>query len=141
MEDSRGRAIVDKETLEAGQSTRTFRGRRFKVTFGTAAARIRAEREELPRGDEQGPGRLRAAVGPPPAADHERPGRLHVSARAGIVVTGTEVLSGIITDRNGPWLAERLRERGVQLAHVMIVGDRPRTCAPRWSSWRARAWT
>jgi len=40
-------------------------------------------------------------------------------------VTGTEVLSGIISDRNGPWLAERLRERGVQLAHVMIVGDRP----------------
>ena len=47
-----------------------------------------------------------------------------MSARAGIVVTGTEVLSGIIPDRNGPWLAERLRERGVQLAHVMIVGDR-----------------
>jgi cytoskeleton protein RodZ len=41
MEDSRGRAVVDKETLEAGQRTRTFRGRRFKVTFGTAAARIR----------------------------------------------------------------------------------------------------
>ncbi len=40
MEDSRGRAIVDKETLEPGQQTRTFRGRRFKVTFGTAAARI-----------------------------------------------------------------------------------------------------
>jgi nicotinamide-nucleotide amidase len=47
-----------------------------------------------------------------------------VSARAGIVVTGTEVLSGIIADRNGPWLSERLRERGVELAHVMIVGDR-----------------
>ena len=29
--------------------------------------------------------------------------------RAGIVVTGTEVLSGIISDRNGPWLSERLR--------------------------------
>ena len=41
MEDSRGRAVVDKRTLEAGQRTRTFRGRRFKVTFGTAAARIR----------------------------------------------------------------------------------------------------
>ncbi len=41
MENARGRAIVDKETLEAGQRTRTFRGRRFKVTFGTAAARIR----------------------------------------------------------------------------------------------------
>src|SRR5829696_2859391 len=83
------------------------------------------ERQELPGGHEQGPGRLRAALGPPSPADHERPGRLHVSARAGIVVTGTEVLSGIIPDRNGPWLAERLRERGVQLAHVMIVGDRP----------------
>jgi cytoskeletal protein RodZ len=41
MENARGRAVVDKETLEAGQRTKTFRGRRFKVTFGTAAARIR----------------------------------------------------------------------------------------------------
>ena len=48
-----------------------------------------------------------------------------MTPRAGIVVTGTEVLSGIIADRNGPWLSERLRERGVELAHVMIVGDRP----------------
>jgi nicotinamide-nucleotide amidase len=48
-----------------------------------------------------------------------------VSARAGIVVTGTEVLSGIVADRNGPWLSERLRERGVQLAHIDVVGDRP----------------
>jgi len=48
-----------------------------------------------------------------------------MSVRAGIVVTGTEVLSGIITDRNGPWLSERLRELGVDAAHIMIVGDRP----------------
>jgi nicotinamide-nucleotide amidase len=47
-----------------------------------------------------------------------------VTARAGIIVTGTEVLSGIIADRNGPWLSEQLRTRGVDLAHVMIVGDR-----------------
>ena len=47
-----------------------------------------------------------------------------MSARAGIVVTGTEVLTGIISDRNGPWLSERLRELGVELAHVAIVGDR-----------------
>jgi nicotinamide-nucleotide amidase len=47
-----------------------------------------------------------------------------MTPRAGIVITGTEVLSGIIADRNGPWLSERLRERGVELAHVMIVGDR-----------------
>jgi nicotinamide-nucleotide amidase len=47
-----------------------------------------------------------------------------VSARAGIVVTGTEVLSGRVTDRNGPWLADRLRELGVDLAFTAIVGDR-----------------
>jgi nicotinamide-nucleotide amidase len=48
-----------------------------------------------------------------------------VSARAGVVVTGTEVLSGIISDRNGPWLSERLREQGVECAQITIVGDRP----------------
>jgi nicotinamide-nucleotide amidase len=48
-----------------------------------------------------------------------------VSVRAGIVVTGTEVLSGRVADRNGPWLAERLLELGVELAYVTIVGDRP----------------
>jgi nicotinamide-nucleotide amidase len=48
-----------------------------------------------------------------------------VTVRAGIVVTGTEVLSGIIRDDNGPWLSERLRDRGVQLAHIMVVADRP----------------
>ncbi len=47
-----------------------------------------------------------------------------MSARAGIVVTGTEVLSGRVSDRNGPWLADRLRELGVDLAYVQIVGDR-----------------
>ncbi|HWW91348.1 MAG TPA: competence/damage-inducible protein A [Solirubrobacteraceae bacterium] len=48
-----------------------------------------------------------------------------MSARAGIVVTGTEVLTGRVSDRNGPWLAERLRELGVDLAFTSIVGDRP----------------
>jgi nicotinamide-nucleotide amidase len=47
-----------------------------------------------------------------------------VSARAGIVVTGTEVLSGRVRDRNGPWLADRLFELGVELAHITICGDR-----------------
>jgi nicotinamide-nucleotide amidase len=45
--------------------------------------------------------------------------------RAGILVTGTEVLTGIIADRNGPWLSERLREIGVDAAMIQIVGDRP----------------
>jgi nicotinamide-nucleotide amidase len=44
--------------------------------------------------------------------------------RAGIVVTGTEVLTGRVSDRNGPWLAERLLELGVELAHTTIVADR-----------------
>lgn len=48
-----------------------------------------------------------------------------MSARAGILVTGTEVLNGIIADRNGPWLSERLRELGVDVAQIAIVGDRP----------------
>jgi nicotinamide-nucleotide amidase len=47
-----------------------------------------------------------------------------VSLRAGILITGTEVLSGIISDRNGPWLSERLRERGVEAANILIVADR-----------------
>jgi nicotinamide-nucleotide amidase len=48
-----------------------------------------------------------------------------MSTRAGIVVTGTEVLAGRVSDRNGPWLAQRLRELGVDLAYTAIVGDRP----------------
>jgi nicotinamide-nucleotide amidase len=48
-----------------------------------------------------------------------------MSARAGVVVTGTEVLTGRVSDRNGPWLSERLRELGVEHAHTAIVGDRP----------------
>ena len=45
--------------------------------------------------------------------------------RAGIVVTGTEVLTGRVPDRNGPWLAEELRLLGVDVGHVVVVGDRP----------------
>jgi competence/damage-inducible protein CinA-like protein len=45
--------------------------------------------------------------------------------RAGIVVTGTEVLTGRVRDRNGPWLSDRLAELGVELAHITICGDRP----------------
>ena len=48
-----------------------------------------------------------------------------VSARAGIVVTGTEVLTGRVRDANGPWIADRLLELGVELAHITICGDRP----------------
>jgi nicotinamide-nucleotide amidase len=48
-----------------------------------------------------------------------------MSSRAGIVVTGTEVLTGRVLDRNGGWLSERLRDLGIDHAHTVVVGDRP----------------
>ncbi len=47
-----------------------------------------------------------------------------MGVRAGILVTGTEVLTGRVADRNGPWVADRLLELGVELAHITICGDR-----------------
>ncbi|MGB7381672.1 MAG: molybdopterin-binding protein, partial [Rhodococcus sp. (in: high G+C Gram-positive bacteria)] len=48
-----------------------------------------------------------------------------MTVRAGVVVTGTEVLAGRVTDRNGPWVAQRLLEMGVDVAHITICADRP----------------
>ena len=48
-----------------------------------------------------------------------------MGVRAGIVVTGTEVLTGRVADRNGPWLAEQLRAVGVDVGRIVVVGDRP----------------
>ncbi len=48
-----------------------------------------------------------------------------MGVRAGVVVTGTEVLTGRVTDRNGPWLADQLRRVGVDIADIVVVGDRP----------------
>lgn len=47
-----------------------------------------------------------------------------VGVRAGIVATGSELLTGRVADRNGPWVAERLGELGVEVSHLMLVGDR-----------------
>ncbi len=46
------------------------------------------------------------------------------AVRAGVVVTGTEVLTGRVTDRNGPWISERLGELGIEVTHIICVGDR-----------------
>ena len=46
-------------------------------------------------------------------------------SRAAIIVTGTEVLTGRVADRNGPWLAEQLRVDGVDVSYILVVGDRP----------------
>ncbi len=45
--------------------------------------------------------------------------------RAGIVVTGTEVITGTIQDKNGPWISKELAGRGVEVSHIVVVGDRP----------------
>jgi nicotinamide-nucleotide amidase len=45
--------------------------------------------------------------------------------RAGIVVTGTEVITGRISDANGPWVSEQLADLGVEVAHIIVVADRP----------------
>lgn len=43
--------------------------------------------------------------------------------RAGILVTGTEVLTATIEDRNGPWLSQQLAALGIELAEILIVAD------------------
>lgn len=45
--------------------------------------------------------------------------------RAGVVITGTEVLTARIEDKNGPWMSEALRELGFDLVHITICRDRP----------------
>jgi nicotinamide-nucleotide amidase len=47
------------------------------------------------------------------------------SLRAGVLVTGTEVITARIVDRNGPWVSERLGDLGLEVAHILTVGDRP----------------
>jgi len=46
------------------------------------------------------------------------------TATAAALVIGSEVLSGKVADENGPYLARRLRELGVDLAAIHVVPDR-----------------
>lgn len=43
-----------------------------------------------------------------------------------IVAIGDELLSGIRTDANGPWLARRFSELGFRVGSIVAVGDDPR---------------
>ncbi len=43
---------------------------------------------------------------------------------AALVVVGNEVLSGQVKDENGPWLAGRLHQLGVELRSIQTVRDR-----------------
>ena len=121
-----GRKLIPGVDLQPGESTPTYHAKRFEITLGNSSVTMyvdgtpRTVRAIQPSDwilDHQG---IRS-----PSADGRAAADLHVSARAGIVVTGTEVLTGRVSDRNGPWLAEQLRELGVDLAYTTIVGDRP----------------
>ena len=121
--DANGRALINSETLEAGQATRRYRGKRFRVTFGNGQARLRAGGRTIDVPDRSTPVGYEVRPGKRPR-ELSAARRPTCSVRAGILITGTEVLSGIISDRNGPWLSERLRERGVEVAQILIVADR-----------------
>jgi nicotinamide-nucleotide amidase len=45
--------------------------------------------------------------------------------RAAVVLTGSELVTGVIADANGPWLAHELTGLGFEVAHLLVVGDRP----------------
>ena len=125
----------------SSKAPQTFKGKRVRSTSARPrrAAAVNGRNVTLP------PGRTRSATSSPRGRTRPlptRPAALRVSARAGIVVTGTEVLTGRVQDRNGPWLSDRLLELGVELAHITICGDRPgghrgASCA----SWPTRAST
>ena len=42
---------------------------------------------------------------------------------AAIVIIGAEVLSGKISDQNGPYLIQELRKRGIELTEIRTIGD------------------
>ena len=48
-----------------------------------------------------------------------------MGVRAGILVDRHRGTDRAGADRNGPWIADRLLELGVELAHITICGDRP----------------
>ena len=122
------RTLVNGQTLQAGQRTPTFRSRRFRLTLGNNAVRLRINGQHAQRAR-----RRREPIGlqitprrrPPAAVGGQAPRLQSVSVRAGIVVTGTEVLTGRVLDRNGPWLSERLLELGADPTAIVVVGDRP----------------
>ena len=134
--DARNRTLLDGVTLAPGAEEGPFESGRFIVAFGNGGFEmlINGERAQTQTDPNPVGYRIGAAAGSPScprgsgrtAREHrggERRGGATV--RAGIVVTGTEVLTGRIADANGPWLSERLAELGVEVAHIMVVADRP----------------
>jgi len=45
--------------------------------------------------------------------------------RAAVVITGSELVHGVLADANGPFLARELLALGLDLPRIVVVGDRP----------------
>src|SRR5262249_47592227 len=60
---------------------------------------------------------------PRDAAAHDAPARVTQRPRAVVVVTGSELVRGERTDRNGPFLAAESLRHGLEPARITIVGD------------------
>ena len=103
-----------------------FRSKSSRVTVGNGGGDLRIDGKRRDTPDRAEP--LGYIVRPsgikvlPAAAG--RPVGDPLSVRAGLVVTGTEVLAGRVQRPQRPVVADRLAELGVELAHVLITGDR-----------------
>ena len=121
-----GKALVDGLILEAG--AKRAPSAPVASRSPSATARSRCSSTAGKRKYRRRPVRSATRSTPRQADRARRSGTADLrmsEVRAGIVVTGTEVLTGRISDRNGPWLSEQLAELGIDVAHILVVGDRP----------------
>ena len=128
-----GAALIDSQNLQAGERTRRFRGRRFRVTFGNGQARMRvggnarstsrtARRRSATR---SGPAGARASC--PGAA--ARPARERARASSSPAPRCCRGSSPTATGRGCPSACASAASRSRRSS---IVGRPPRrTCAPR----------
>jgi cytoskeletal protein RodZ len=80
LEDATGRAVVDGETLAAGQRTRTFRSQRFRANFGNGGVRMNVSGKTYTAADTGEPVGYELRPG-------RRPRRLAESVRVGLCAT------------------------------------------------------
>ena len=74
VENGDGEPLIANLTLDAGQSSETFKARRFRMSFGTGAAVMRIDGREFPVSDDAPVGyEVRAGGRPRTLADAERP--------------------------------------------------------------------
>src|SRR4051794_17316158 len=112
---------------DGGPADRPLQGQALRDDLRQLERDDAGQRQAAHRAPVVGRDRLRGRPqGPPRAvrAAADLRGLMTVGARAGIVVTGTEVLTGQILDRNGGWISERLRELGVEHSYTLVVADR-----------------